>query len=245
MKKEEYAKMFQEEEAHWFFAAKRAFAAAFLETVPTSGDPLIFDAGCGTGANHLFLQRYGRVVSTDMSADALAFCRRRALRRLVRGDLNAMSFQSGAFGIIAALDVLYHAWVIDDQALLGEFYRILKPGGTLLITDSAFPFLTSRHDKAVMTRERYTLPCLCRKLRNAGFTIRRASYMFAATFPLLAAVRLAQKFLPVGDEQSNVFPVPGPVNRLILRVMSWEAAVLRHSRLPFGSSLIILAEKPA
>lgn len=236
--------MFQEEETHWFFAAKRAFVAAFLETAAIPDNPLIFDAGCGTGANHLFLQCYGRVVSADMSADALAFCRQRDLRTLVRGDLNSMSFQTGAFDLVAALDVLYHSWVIDDRALLEEFYRILKPGGALLITDSAFPFLTSRHDKAVMTRERYTLPLLCEKLRATGFTIRRASYMFAATFPLLAAVRFLQRLLPDGDEQSNVFPVPGPINRLIMQVMSWEAAVLRRVCLPFGSSLIILAEKP-
>lgn len=243
MKKEEYAKMFQQEQTHWFFAAKRNFVKAFLHKVPIENDPLILDAGCGTGANHLFMQNYGRVVSVDLSHDALAFCRQRSLRHMVQGDLNFMSFRSGVFGMVAALDVLYHIWVVDDRALLKEFHRVLKPGGKLLITDSAFPFLISRHDKAVMARERYTLPGLTRKLKEAGFTVRKASYMFAGTFPLFAVVRLWQKYFHAGEEESNVFPLPAFINRYLLKLMSCEASLLRRARLPFGSSLIILAEK--
>ncbi|MEC7640738.1 MAG: class I SAM-dependent methyltransferase [Nitrospinota bacterium] len=244
MKKNEYKKMFAEEQTHWFFTAKRKFITAFLHNVPLVNDPLIFDAGCGTGANHLFLQKYGRVISADLSEEALVFCRQRDLCGLVCSNLNIMCFKNEAFDMIAALDVLYHAWVTDDLALLHEFYRTLKPKGKLLITDSAFPFLTSCHDKAVMTRERYTIPVLSDKLVQAGFTVYRASYMFAATFPLVVTVRLLQRFFQGDHEESNVFPVPEPINTLILKIMSLEAALLRHAHLPFGSSLIILAEKP-
>lgn len=243
MKKEEYAKMFREEQTHWFFASKRNFIKAFLHKEPIEEGSLILDAGCGTGANHLFMRNYGRVVSVDVSQEALSFCRRRSLRSLVHGDLNFLSFKNDSFDVAAALDVLYHAWIADDRALLKEFHRVLKPGGKLLITDSACPYLVSRHDQAVMTRERYTLPALVRKLEDAGFVIRRSSYMFTSTFPILAAVRLWQKYFHSGEAESNVFPLPGFLNQLLLKVMSWEASALRRARLPFGSSLILLAEK--
>ena len=113
-----------------------------------------------------------------------------------------------------------------------------------MITDSAFKFLVSRHDKAVMTRERYTIPGLRAKLEEAGFRIRRSSYMFFTTFPVLAIVRLLQKFsFDEEDAKSNVFPLPDQINNLVLAVMKVEAALLSRVSLPFGSSVVILAEK--
>ena len=58
MKVKEYTKMFQLEQSHWFFICKRMFIAAFIKKFPLKRGSLIFDAGCGAGANHLFLENY-------------------------------------------------------------------------------------------------------------------------------------------------------------------------------------------
>ncbi len=243
MIKTEYQKMFNEEQSHWFFKTKRMFIESFLNKTDFPSNAQIFEPGCGTGANRIFLEKYGSVTSLDFSEDALEFCQERDLNRLIRGDLNQLGIRNETFDFAFLLDVLYHQWIKDDLSALCDISRILKPGGKLLITDSAFPFLLSSHDKAVMTRERYTIPSLTEKLNKSGFKVLRASYMFATTFPALTFVRLIQKLIPSQENSSNVFKVPHFINQLILKIMSLEARVLSRSQLPFGSSVIILAEK--
>lgn len=243
MIKSEYQKMFNEEQSHWFFETKRMFIESFLYKVQLDSNIQIFEPGCGTGANHIFLRRYGSVTSLDFSQDALDFCKKRKIKKLIRGDLNQLGLQNETFDLAVLLDVLYHQWVKDDISALRDIYRILKPRGKLLITDSAFPFLLSSHDKAVMTRERYTISSITQKLDQAGFKVLRESYMFATTFPLLTLVRLIQKIAPTKNKSSNVFKVPRLINQLVLKIMSLEARILNRSRLPFGSSIIVLAEK--
>lgn len=242
MLKEEYEKMFALEQEHWFFRAKQNFVKPFLDALPSDQRSTILEAGCGTGFNHLFLQNYGRVTSVDLSLDALDFCRQRSLTRLVRGDLNRMCFKEASFDVVVALDVLYHAWIEDDAAL-ADFNRVLKPKGKLLITDSAFSFLISRHDKSVMTRERYSVSNLKRKLKKAGFTVQKASYMYTGIFPLLALVRLTQKHLKPDEPKSSVFRIPSVLNDFLIQWMKMESWLMRYIDLPFGSSLIIVAEK--
>ena len=53
-------------------------------------------------------------------------------------------FAPGSFDIVAALDVLEH--VDDDRAALQSLCAQLQPGGLLLLTVPAFPFLWGRHD---------------------------------------------------------------------------------------------------
>ncbi len=243
MIKSEYQKMFAEEQSHWFFKTKRMFIESFLNNVPLAPNAKIFEPGCGTGANRIFLEKYGAVTSLDFSQDALEFCQKRALKKLIRGDLNELGIKDETFDFAVLLDVLYHQWVKNDISALSDISRILRPKGKLLITDSAFPFLLSSHDKAVMTRERYTISSITEKLEQAGFKVLRASYMFATTFPVLTLVRLFQKIASPKETSSNVFKVPEMINQFILKVMSFEARILSRSRLPFGSSIIVLAEK--
>jgi SAM-dependent methyltransferase len=244
MIKAEYEKMFAEEQTHWFFVTKRLFVKNFLKKAALPTNIEILEPGCGTGANRLFLDNYGKVTSLDFSEHALGFCKDRKLSRLIQGDLNQLGFKEGVFDMAILLDVLYHQWIKNDVSTLQDLWKALKPGGKLLITDSAFPFLMSSHDQAVMTRERYTISSLTLKLEEAGFKVLRTSYMFATTFPALTSIRLLQKIFPPKETSSNVFKVPKWINQTILNVMSLEARVLRRSQLPFGSSVIALAEKP-
>tara|TARA_Y100001960_G_C13934796_1_gene476240 strand:- start:296 stop:478 length:183 start_codon:yes stop_codon:yes gene_type:complete len=58
-------------------------------------------------------------------------------------------------------------------------------------------------------------------------------------------VRFLQKFSRAEeDAESNLFPLPLWVNKMILGIMKIEALLLSWIPLPFGSSVIILAEKP-
>jgi ubiquinone/menaquinone biosynthesis C-methylase UbiE len=243
MIKSEYQKMLIEEQSHWFFKTKRMFIESFLNKVPLTPNIKILEPGCGTGANRLFLEKYGSVTSLDFSQVALDFCKKREIKRLIKGDLNQLGLQSENFDFAFLLDVLYHQWVKDNTYTLSDILRILKPDNKLLITDSAFPFLLSSHHKAVITRERYTITSITQKLEQTSFKVLQTSYIFTTTFPFLTLVRLIQKIVPTKENSSNVFKVPKLINQLVLKIMSMKARIFSRSRLPFSSSIIVLAEK--
>ena len=119
---------------------------------------------------------------------------------------------------------------------------MLRPGGLLLVTDSAFKWLRSAHDEAVHGARRYTRGELVAHARAAGFTPVLASYAYCLVFPVVAAVRLARRGSAGG---SDVYPLPRPLNSALLGVQAVERALLRVGPLPFGSSVVLVARKAA
>src|SRR4029079_14886838 len=69
------------------------------------------------------------------------------------------------YDLILLLDVLEH--IADDVAALAAARRALRPGGHLLVTVPALPWLWSRHDEANHHHRRYLPRGLRRSLRQA------------------------------------------------------------------------------
>ena len=241
MELEEYNRMYEVEESHWWFVGKRKFAETYLASLKLRFPLRLFDAGCGTGALSNFLSRFGKVTSMDYSMTALELCRRRQLPQLCQGDMATLPFGNATFDVVTAFDVLYHQWVQDDQVVLEEFHRVLKPGGKLLITDSAFRFLAGQHDRVFFARERYTVGQMVERLKRTGFRIHKTSYAFFFTFPLVLIVRLMERVIPPRNKPDVSLPSP-IINRILLTLMSVEAWLLRYVSFPWGSSILILAE---
>src|SRR5438046_8893609 len=160
MQPEEYAKMFRVEETHWWFAGKRRLVRVLLDRLPPQAGRRILDVGCGTGGMFLLLKDYGTsaalVVGVDESEIALRFAAQRAHAQLGRASLASLPFPDGSFDLLTAFDVLYHRDVSDDQSALGEMARVLRPGGHVVISDSALGVLRGRHDEAMHGARRYT-----------------------------------------------------------------------------------------
>ena len=215
MELEEYQRMFDVEETHWWFVGKRKFAETYLTRLKLTIPLRLFYAGCGTGALSHFLSRFGMVTSMDYSITALALCRRRQLPQLCQGDMAKLPFGNASFDVVTAFDVLYHQWVQDDHLVLEEFHRVLKPGGKLLITDSAFRFLAGQHDRVFFARERYTVGQMVDRLTRTGFRIHQKSYAFFFTFPIVVTVRLIEKMLPAKRTPDVSLPAPLLSRRII------------------------------
>jgi SAM-dependent methyltransferase len=156
----------------------------------------------------------------------------------------ALPFRADVFDACLLLDVLYHRAVASDAAALAECHRVLRAGGLLVVTDSAFAWLRSAHDDAVHGARRYTRGELTARVRGAGFTPVFASYAYCLVFPAVAAFRLARR---LGGRRPaagyDVFPLPGPLTRLLLGVQAVERGLLRLGPLPFGSSVVCVARK--
>ena len=244
MKPAEYRRMYEAEEAQWWYAGQRAIATALLEPAlghPAPARPRLLDAGCGTGFNLLALSRLGRAVGIDLAPEAIAFCRERGVSA-VRASLAALPFPDAAFDAVTSFDVIYHAWVTDDRAAVAEMARVVRPGGVLLVRVPALRALWGAHDAEVLSRHRYNRRELVALLAGCGLRVERATYCNSILFPLLFARRTLDRLL--GREGSDVGFLPAPLEWAFRRALLAEAALVKRGlSFPVGASVVALARK--
>jgi SAM-dependent methyltransferase len=233
-------------EAHWWYRARRELVAEVLGARVEMGD-VALDVGCGTGEVMSLLRRAGAttVVGTDLSPHALVHAAARDRdggdRRgpLLAARAEQLPFPTARVDVVVSLEVIEH--VDSDLAALGEYRRVLRPGGTLLVTVPAYESLWSSHDDWAGHRRRYGAGQLARTVARAGFDVERTSYYFSFLVPPAYAVRRTPLRRLVGDadEETSGSPL---VSRLMTAAARAERAVMRRTgRLPFGLSVLALA----
>ena len=172
MQQSEYEWMYELEDTHWWFVSRQQLVNTLLEQQLTpDSNRFMLDVGCGTGGNLKLLGRWGNTIGIDLNPVALNYARCRNLPRLAQASGLALPYPNNVFGLVTAFDVLYHCWITDDCQAIEECYRVLQPGGWLLLTDPALPGLWSTHDEIYYTRERYLLSDIRQKLADAGFEL--------------------------------------------------------------------------
>ncbi len=245
MELEEYCKMYELEDCHWWFLGKRRIVRKMLaKYVRLSPHDLILDVGCGTGGMMTVLQQFGDAFGLDISSTGLEFACKRGFNTLTQASVLSLPFADNTFALVTSFDVLYHEAVGDDLLALKEFYRVCRPGGYLLITDSALPILQSQHDRAYHAIRRYTRRSLGRKVAQAGFHILKLSYTSSFLFPFILAVRLWKRYVySNGTPSSDLWALPPVFNSALYAIYGLEASLLPHFNLPLGSSVLCVARK--
>ena len=245
MRPAELAKMFELEDTYWWFVARRELVRELLlQCRPKHADAAILDVGCGTGATLAAVDDLGAVLGIDRSPEALQFCQKRGLWRLIRATGEALPVAASSVDVVLALDLLEH--IRDDGAAVGEFARVLRPGGVLIATVPARPELWSEHDEALDHLRRYRAARLRQILVDAGFHIRKLSPVITALLLPIGALRLAQRILPRkrgAPETAFIIP-PKCINWLLTAILRLERVWLRRFNLPVGVSLVAVARKP-
>ncbi len=231
----EYARMAAIEDRFWWFQALRRNMVQWLP--PPGGVPLrLLDAGAGTGGWLKYLATHRADIAAlglEFDGAAARLAGQRCGRPVVQGTINALPFADRVFDLATSSDVLCHAGV-DEAGALTEVYRVLVPGGRLLLSLPAYDWLLSDHDRAVHNARRYTIPRLRALLPRAGFRVARCTYWNTLLFPLMVAKR---KLWP--SEGSDVEPLPLPVDTAFTWLTQAESRWLRAGgRLPFGGSII-------
>jgi SAM-dependent methyltransferase len=255
MDAEEFKHLHALEQRFWWFSGMREITAALLDPVFSgSVSRQILDAGCGTGANLAWLQRYagsgGDIVGIDIAAEALRFCRSNGQSTIAQASVSSLPFADSTFDLVTSFDVLVQ---LPDQGAseqaTREMNRVLRPGGVAFIRAAAFEALRSSHDEALASRKRYRLEELVHQVERAGLGILRATYANALLLPVAMAWRLALKPAGLAPRGSDVRPLP-PALRwagvLLEAALRTEAHWLRrtHAKLPVGLSAICVARKP-
>lgn len=127
-----YAEAFREE----FAVVDRALLAAFAETV-TAEHPggEVIDVGCGPGRATAHLHRLGVPVrGIDLSPAMVALAAREHPGiAFAVGDMAALDVADGTLAGVVAWYSVVHVPPPELPAVLGEFGRVLRPGGHLLL----------------------------------------------------------------------------------------------------------------
>jgi SAM-dependent methyltransferase len=205
----------------------------------------ILDAGAGTGGSLQLLERFGEVTAFDFEPMAAEMYTRRRKGRVCVASIDTIPFADNTFDLVTSFDVVCQLEPEQEASAFKEMQRVLKPGGGLMVRVPAFQFLHGPHDVVLHTHHRYSAGEMDEKLRGAGLQPLETTYANTILFPVALARRLVAKALkPSAPTESDVRPVPGPVNSAFTAVLSAEASILRRTRLPFGLSVIAVARKP-
>lgn len=239
-----YAIMRQVEDQHWWYAGRRRIISSWVERVCREigkRRPRILDVGCGTGANLQMLEGFGAAEGVDVSAEALDFCRARGLGKVRQGAAESLPYEEAQFDLVTGLDVVEH--LDDDVAGLREMFRVLRPGGRVLLFVPAFMFLWGVQDDVSHHRRRYTLAELKGRLDVAGFKVERASYANITFFAPILFARVLMRLTGLRPASENNINI-GALNGLLGRILGAERWWLRRLSFPFGVSVICVARRP-
>lgn len=242
-----------EEDNHWWFAGRTWSLLNMVDrVVEPDGSKQVLDIGCGAGNMFHHLSRYGSVVGVDNNPKPLVVARERGYD-VREGTAEDLPFEDGSFELVLLLDTVEHC--DDDLAVLRESYRVCAPGGHLVLTVPAFMWLWSHNDVLNAHRLRYTTQELEEKLAQTGFQVELMSYNNFLMFPLAVALVLLRRETdqepelasPHFDDESyqvEMEPAPPWLNT-ILRGVTWtESQLLRWIKLPVGTAIICIAQKP-
>jgi SAM-dependent methyltransferase len=232
------------ERDHFWFRGFRRFVEPLVAAAAGTRRPAILDCGCGTGHNLDLLRRYGPAYGIDLTDAGLQYAIARGERRVARATVSRLPFADGRFGLVTSFDVLYSLPDAVERDAIAEMYRVLEPGGTLIVNVAALEALRGNHSVLSNEIRRYSRADLTRRLVAAGFRVTRASYTNFSILPMIAAVRLKQRLGGAHVESQDEITVPpAPVNALLSGILAAEAAAFRVVNMPLGSSLLAIAQK--
>ena len=237
------------EDAHWWFHTRtEAIHGSLAALAPAAG--LVLDVGGGAGNMVHHLSRYGSVIGVDNAWKPLQIARGRGYTS-IPAEAGSLPFADDSFRLVALLDLIEHCE--NDMPVLEEAVRVCSPGGLLVITTPAFPWLWSHNDVLNRHHRRYTAGQLRALLQGAGLKVLRLFYTHSLIFPAALALLLLRKAtgarpqLATPDDedayQVEMEPTPEPLNALLRAVGSMEAWLTRRVNLPIGTALLAIGRK--
>jgi SAM-dependent methyltransferase len=155
----------------------------------------------------------------------------------LQANIEQLPLKGDSCDLALLLDVLEH---VDDRAALQEAYRIIRPGGWVILTVPAHGWLWSPRDDAAGHRRRYSHKMVRQLLQSASLEIEQIGYFQCLLFPLFILSRLWSRALPQTLEWEERTTLP-----LLTHISLLDARLAPRLPLPFGSTLFAIGKKHA
>jgi SAM-dependent methyltransferase len=230
------------EDGHFWFTARNRMIRWLVQRFAPKAQRAL-EIGCGTGYVLFALRDTlpgARLSASELHSAGLRYARQRHGEAIELFQMDARaSGLCNALDVVGAFDVLEH--IAEDDRVLAEIHRMLKPGGVLIATVPQHRWLWSRVDEHAHHCRRYAVRELAKKARLAGFATKYQTSFASFTLPLMVFDRLRanarRQEIPSAD-------VPAGLNA-ILKLIFWLEEIVRRAgvRLPFGGSTVLVAEK--
>lgn len=241
-----FAELAALEESNFWFRARNRLILWALRRYASSFTGFL-EVGCGTG---YVLQGVATafpgagICGTEAQTEGLQFAASRVPRAtFLQMDARRMPFDR-EFDVIGAFDVIEH--IGEDETVLAQMHRALRPGGHLLLTVPQHPFLWSEYDVRAHHVRRYTGGELRQKLARAGFETVKMTSFVSVLLPLMTLSRLTRRTESPDYDPLAELRIGRLTNTLLELALDVERAVIRTGlSLPFGGSLLAVARRKA
>jgi SAM-dependent methyltransferase len=223
------------ERSYWWHVAKRELVIDLLRRrFPPPGR--LVEGGVGGGANLSVFRDLGYdVEGFDLMSASVEHCRGLGLPARVHDLGEPWPVGPAGADVVVMLDVIEH--VPDPVRVLRHAAEALTPGGGLVVTVPAAPYLIGPWDRMLGHYRRYSARLLRRHAWEAGLRVNWLSHWNLFALAPAVVTRTAEKL--AGREPSAEFPpVPLWLNRILVNLARAERSVMRRLPLAAGLSLV-------
>jgi SAM-dependent methyltransferase len=238
-----YEELRRVEDGHFWFTARNRMVGWLVRRFAPSARRAL-EVGCGTGYVLYALRDAlpgAHLSGSELHSLGLGHARQRHGKSIEFFQMDARtSGLSNALDVVGAFDVLEH--IPEDDLVLAEIHRMLRPGGVLIATVPQHRWLWSHVDEHAHHCRRYAVHELAKKAELAGFKTKYETSFGAFTLPLMALDRLRVRGV---QQEAPSADVPAGLNAM-LKFIFWLEELIRRAgiKLPFGGSTVLVAEKP-
>lgn len=235
MRDDLYPELYQVEERHWWHRQKRRIIHSLINRYHSQPGKVL-DVGCGSGKILVELQSQGwQAEGVDT---VVAQARRRDLKlKKINLQTQPLPYRKNYFDLVICLDTLEH--MADDRLLMAEMARVVKPGGTIIISVPAYQRLFSYWDTMLGHFRRYNRRTLLQAIPKKTLTPVLVSYFFS--FLLLPAIFIRLIKAVFRRRQQSDFgtdPLPVYTHAAVSLLGGLERLWLKRFTIPFGLSLV-------
>ena len=203
----------------------RRQARMLQEVLRDAGPPaLIVDVGCGDGTATILAAQVNpghRIVGLDWSADALRDAHTRGLT-LIRAEVepSGLPIASGCADVVIMSELIEH--LVDPDSALDEVRRVLRPGGTLLLSTPNLAAWYNRGLLALGVQPLFTEVSLRDVFGRPGSQV--AGHLRLFTRRALVGLLAARGFGSIRVAGASYHDVPWPLRPLDKAFCAWPAA---------------------
>lgn len=196
---------FHEETAgdnHFIDCASRDHAISQLKQRVYSKNSTILEVGCSSGYMLHRMQKTfpeAIIIGSDVvNEPLLKLANNLPDIPLFRFDMQHCPLPDNSMDAVVMLNVLEH--IENDTAVLQQTYRILKPGGMLVVEVPSGPHLYDIYDKVLKHYRRYDATLLAQLIAKQGFVIQKKSHLGFFLYPAFSWVKKRNKRLLMETE---------------------------------------------